>query len=133
MWIFFFLSFKPLKHQLIKGQNQKSNFHSKYLWWNWQRTVRFLSLKKNFYKNFTMWKQLLSDCGKPNQFAISDTNGKSFFKTEILSKTGTLLKLTKNRVTIPSSVWTEYLGLHWHDLHPLFPRLYEHNNWIGPG
>ena len=43
---------------------------------------------------------------------------KSFFRTEILCKTGTLLKLTKNLVAIPISVWTgyligtRYLGLH---------------------
>ena len=56
--------------------------------------------------------------GKLNRFAISDRNGKSFFRTNILNKTGTLMKLTKNLVTIPSSLWTgyligtRYLGLH---------------------
>ena len=34
---------------------------------------------------------------------------KSFFRTDILSKTGTVMKLTKNLVTVPSSLWTEYL------------------------
>ena len=28
---------------------------------------------------------------------------------DILGKTGTLMKLTKNLVTIPSSLWTRYL------------------------
>ena len=43
---------------------------------------------------------------------------KRFFRTEILGKTGTSLKLTKNLVTIPISLWTgyligtRYLGLH---------------------
>ena len=56
--------------------------------------------------------------GKLNRFAISNRNGKSFFRIYILNKTGTLMKLTKNLVTIPSSLWTgyligtRYLGLH---------------------
>ena len=59
--------------------------------------------------------------GKLNRFAISNRNGKSFFRINILNKTGTLMKLTKitkNLVTIPSSLWTgyligtRYLGLH---------------------
>ena len=56
--------------------------------------------------------------GKFNRFAISNRNGKSFFRINVLNKTGTLMKLTKNLVTIPSSLWTgyligtRYLGLH---------------------
>ena len=34
---------------------------------------------------------------------------KSFFGTDILSKTGSLMKPTKNLVTVPSSLWTGYL------------------------
>ena len=34
---------------------------------------------------------------------------KSFSGTDILSKTGPLMKPTKNLVTIPSSLWTGYL------------------------
>ena len=34
---------------------------------------------------------------------------KGIFRTEILSKTDTLMKLPKNLVTIPSSLWTGYL------------------------
>ena len=47
--------------------------------------------------------------GKPNRRPISDINEKKFFRTVILSKTGTLIKLTKTLVTIPSSLWTGYL------------------------
>ena len=32
----------------------------------------------------------------------------SFFRTDILSKAGILMKLTKNLVTIVSSLWTRY-------------------------
>ena len=43
---------------------------------------------------------------------------KCFFTTDVLSQRGTLMKLTQNPVTIPSSLWpgylagTRYLGLH---------------------
>ena len=34
---------------------------------------------------------------------------KSFCRTDILSETGTLMKLTKNLVTVPSSLWMRHL------------------------
>ena len=34
---------------------------------------------------------------------------KVFFRTDISSKAGTLMKLTKNLATIPSNLWTRYL------------------------
>ena len=55
---------------------------------------------------------------KPNRFAMLGTKGQLFFRTDILSKTGTCMKLTKNLVTSPSSLWTRFLiksicnGLH---------------------
>ena len=36
-----------------------SNFHPKYLWENLQTTESFLSLKKNFRKNSSMWKVII--------------------------------------------------------------------------
>ena len=45
---------------------------------------------------------------KFNQFVILGTNGKRFFRIDILSKTDTLMKLSKNVVTIPSSLWISY-------------------------
>ena len=41
---------------------------------------------------------------KFNQFVILGANGKRFFRTDILSKTDTLMKLAKNLATIPSSL-----------------------------
>ena len=52
---------------------------------------------------------------------------KIFFRTDILNKTVTLMKLTKNLVNIPSGlqngylIGSRYLGLHSHDPQPLFP------------
>ena len=37
------------------------------------------------------------------------TKGKMFFRTDILNKTNTWMKLTKNLVTILGSLWTRYL------------------------
>ena len=42
-------------------------------------------------------------------FQFQTQMAKSFFRTDILSKAGTLMKLTQNLVTIPSSLWTRYL------------------------
>ena len=127
---FFFLVMKTIYTYYSK---YKLNFHSKYLWWNRQTTVRFPSLKKNFNKNLSMWKVIIKwlFVAKLIDLQFQTQMEKSIFRTEILSKTGALIKPTKNRVTIPSSLWTgyligtRYLGFHWHDPHlPLLPSLW---------
>ena len=45
-------------------------------------------------------------CSKINQIIILTQTEYSLFRTDILSKTGSLKKLTENVVTIPSSFWT---------------------------
>lgn len=35
--------------------------------------------------------------------------GKCFFRTNFLSKIGILMRMIKNLMTIPSSLWTSYL------------------------
>ena len=128
MWIF--LVMKTIYTYYPK---YKSNFHSKYLRWNWQTSVRFLSLKEDFHKNFSMWNVIIKWLLVANlidlQFQMQTEKG--IFRTEILSKTDTLMKLPKNLVTTPSSLWTgyligtRYLGLYWHDPHPhLAPSLW---------
>ena len=51
-------------------------------------------------KNFFTWKAIIK---------VNLIKQKFFFRTDILSKTGALMKLTKKLVTIPSSLWTRYL------------------------
>ena len=136
MWSFFLV----MKTIYTYYSKYKSNFHSKYLWGNWQTNVRFLSLKKNFYKNFSLWKLIIKWLFLANLINLQfhTQTEKSFFRTDILSKSDTLMKLTKNPVTISYSLWTgysigtRYLGVYWHDPHPLSPRLCELNNWMTP-
>ena len=115
----FFLKMKTYTYH----SKYKSNFHAKYLWENWQTTGSFLSLKKNFHKNFSMWKVITKWMFIATLINLQfyTQMGKSFFRTDISSKTGTLMRLMKNLVTIPSSLWTRYLikviqrfALTWH-------------------
>ena len=46
---------------------------------------------------------------KCNRFVMLSTKGKMFFRTDILNKTNTWMKLMKNLVTILGSLWTRYL------------------------
>ena len=46
---------------------------------------------------------------KLNRFVMLSTKGKMLFRTDILNKTNTWMKLTKNLVTILGSLWTKYL------------------------
>ena len=140
--IVYMWSFSLVKKTIYSYYSKyESNFHTKYIWENWQTTGRFLSLKGNFYKNFSIWKVIIKRLFMANfrhDLQFQTQTEKSFFRTDILSKTGTVMKLTKNLVTVPSSLWTgyligsRYLGFHWHDHHHLSPSLCEHNNWITP-
>ena len=140
--IVYMWSFSLVKKTIYSYYSKyESNFHTKYIWENWQTTGRFLSLKGNFYKNFSIWKVIIKWLFMANfrhDLQFQTQTEKSFFRTDILSKTGTVMKLTKNLVTVPSSLWTgyligsRYLGFHWHDHHHLSPSLCEHNNWITP-
>ena len=95
------------------------------------------NLKKNFHRSFSMWKVIIKWMFIPTLISLQfyTQMGKSFFRTDILRKTGTLMRLTKNLVTIPSSLWTRYLikviymwrfALTWHciniTLHCHIPR-----------
>ena len=70
----------------------------------------FLSLKKNFPRNFSLWKVIKKLLFIVNlidlQFWIKLKN---VFSEHILSNTGTLMKLKKNLVTTPSTLKTMYL------------------------
>ena len=103
----FFLEMKTYTYY----SKYKSNFPSKYLWENWQTTGSFLSLKKNFHKNFSMWKVLIKWMFIATLINLQfyTQMRKSFFRTDILNKTGTLMRLMKNLVTISISLWTRYL------------------------
>ena len=104
MWRFF-LEMEAIYSYHLK---EKSKFHSKYLWENWQTALRFLSLKKNFHKNFSMWKVIIKWLFVTNLFDL-DTNRKSFLEQIFYTRQVLLMKLTKNLVTIPVSLWTRYL------------------------
>ena len=71
----------------------------------------FYHWRKTFIKTWKMWKVIIKWSFIANLLDLQclAQKDKCLFRTDILSKTGTLMKLTQNLVTSPSSLWIRYL------------------------